>query len=79
MLTVPERIVRPRHRGSLALARQATTARSVYAQEIAGKLARDGFGPHVDSDSMPGHVPIPAEFLKFVGRASSESSDRLYE
>jgi hypothetical protein len=61
------------------VARQATTARSVYAQEIAGMLALDGFGPHVDTDSMPGHVPIPAQFLKLVGRASSESSDRLYE
>ena len=61
------------------VASQATTARSVYASEIAGKLARDGFGPNVDSQRMPGHVPIPAQFLKMVGQASSLKSDRLYE
>jgi PAS domain S-box-containing protein len=61
------------------VASQATTARSVYAREIAGKLAKDGFGPAVDADGRPGHVPIPAQFLKLVGRASAELSDRLYE
>jgi diguanylate cyclase (GGDEF)-like protein/PAS domain S-box-containing protein len=61
------------------VASQATTARSVYAREIAGKLTQDGFGPNVYSATMPGHVPIPAQFLKMVGRASSENSDRLYE
>jgi diguanylate cyclase (GGDEF)-like protein/PAS domain S-box-containing protein len=61
------------------VAQHATTARSVYALEVAGKLTRDGFGPHVDSHAMPGYVPIPAQFLKLVARASSESSDRLYE
>ncbi|NRF71501.1 EAL domain-containing protein [Aquincola sp. S2] len=61
------------------VASQATTARSVYAREIADKLTRDGFGPNVDSARLPGHVPIPAQFLKMVGRASSEQSHRLYE
>ena len=58
---------------------QAATARSVYAREIVGKLSKDGFGPSVNSAAMPGHVPIPAQFLKMVGRASSENADRLYE
>ena len=61
------------------VASQATTARSVYARDIAGKLSKDGFGPSVDSDTLPGHVPIPAQFLKLIGRASSENSDKLYE
>ena len=61
------------------VASQATTARSVYASDIVGKLVRDGFGPNVDSDTLPGHVPIPAQFLKLVGRASSKDSDKLYE
>ena len=60
------------------VARQATAARSVYTQEIAGKLSRDGFGPSVDWESRPGHVPLPAQFLKLVGQASSSSTDRLY-
>jgi len=61
------------------VASQATTARSVYAREVASKLAQDGFGPHVDFERMPGHVPIPAQFLKMAGRAASEKADRLYE
>lgn len=61
------------------VASQATTARSVYASEIADKLRQDGFGPSVDSDSRPGHVPIPAQFLKLVGRATSDKADKLYE
>ena len=61
------------------VAQQATTARTVYAREVANKLLKDGFGPHVHSDTMPGHVPIPAQFLKLVGRASSENAHRLYE
>ena len=61
------------------VASQATTARSVYALQIAEKLRRDGFGPSVDSATMPGHVPIPAQFLKLVGQASSANSDKLYE
>ena len=60
------------------VASQATTARSVYASQVAEKLRKDGFGPHVDSSEMPGHVPIPAQFLKLVGQASSAKSDKLY-
>ncbi len=61
------------------VASQATTARSVYAKEIAGKLTKDGFGPNAHSEAMAGYVPIPAQFLKLVGRASSDSSHKLYE
>lgn len=61
------------------VASQATTARSVYALEIAGKLKRDGYGPHVNSDQMPGYVPIPAQFLKMIGEASSASTEGLFQ
>ncbi len=60
------------------VASQATTARSVYAQEIAGKLQREGKGPDVNSDRMPGHVPIPSQFLKILGRASAANSSDLF-
>jgi signal transduction histidine kinase len=61
------------------VASQATTARSVYASAIVEKLKADGFGPSVDSAGMPGHVPIPAQFLKLVGRAASANAHKLYE
>jgi len=60
------------------VAAQAITARSVYANEIAGKLTRDGFGPHVNSKEMPGYVPIPAEFLKMIGAATSAITSELF-
>ena len=82
-LVVRDAVNRTVEREALAVAEivaaQATTARSVYARDIVNKLSQDGFGPHVESAKMPGHVPIPAQFLKLVGRASSENADKLYE
>lgn len=60
------------------VASQATTARSVYAREVAEKLRKDGFGPDVNFANMPGHVPIPAQFLKLVGLSASSNSDKLF-
>ncbi len=61
------------------VATQASTARSVYASQIGEKLGRDGFGLHENSAGMPGFVPIPAQFLKLVGVASSERDKDLYQ
>ncbi|HCU53214.1 MAG TPA: hypothetical protein DIC36_02670 [Gammaproteobacteria bacterium] len=60
------------------VARQAAASRSVYASQVAGKLAKEGTGPHVDSANNKGYVPIPAQFLKLVGREASAKSDNLY-
>jgi signal transduction histidine kinase len=60
------------------VARLATTGRTVYAREVAEKLRKDGFGPDVNYQSMPGHVPIPAQFLKQVGLAATLDSGKLY-
>jgi diguanylate cyclase (GGDEF)-like protein len=60
------------------VARQAAAGRSVYASQIAGKLAKDGTGPHMNSQDNKGYVPIPAQFLKLVGREASATSDNLY-
>lgn len=60
------------------VASQAKTARSVYAKEIAEKLRKDGFGPSVDSATLPGHVPIPAQFLKLVSQAAAQDAGTLY-
>jgi hypothetical protein len=61
------------------VAQQAKVARSVYGKDVVGKLTRDGFGADADSAQKVGHVPIPAQFLKLVGQASSEQADKLYE
>ena len=61
------------------VATQATTARSVYAKEIAGKLLADGTGPHANAEKMPGFVPIPAQFLKMIGLASTANTADLFQ
>lgn len=58
---------------------QVTTARSVYAQEIAGKLQQDGYGPHVDSARHKGFVPIPSQFLKLLGEESARNTAELFQ
>jgi diguanylate cyclase (GGDEF)-like protein/PAS domain S-box-containing protein len=57
---------------------QATSARSVYAKEIAEKLRLDGTGPNVEYDHMKGYVPIPAQFLKMLGLASAADTANLF-
>ena len=61
------------------VARQAASARSVYGKEVAGKLRQDGFGPHPDYQQQKGHVPLPAQFLKMLGKATTQDSAHLYE
>lgn len=61
------------------VARQAASSRSTYAEHVAGKLKRDGTGQaSVDYLTEPGNVPLPAQFLKLVGKRASADSDGLY-
>lgn len=57
---------------------QAMMARSVYAANVVDKLRKDGFGADTDSHDKPGFVPIPAQFLKLLGRASHEANQGLF-
>ncbi len=60
------------------VARQALAARSVYTVAVTDKLKRDGFGPDIASATKRGHVPLPAQFLKLVGREAATHSAGLY-
>jgi len=60
------------------IARQAADARTVYSKYVASKLKRDGFGAHINSDNIPGHVPLPAQFLKLMGQESSKTNAKLF-
>ena len=55
------------------VARVATSSRSVYAERVVNKLQRDRVG-YASETYMhePGNVPLPAQFLKFVGERSEE-------
>ena len=61
------------------VARQAASSRSAYAEHVVAKLQRDGVGAaSEDYLHESGHVPLPAQFLKFVGQKASAESDGLY-
>lgn len=61
------------------VSRVATSARSVYAKEVVQKLKKDGYGSRIDSEVHKGYVPLPAQFLKKLGRHASEAQDGLYQ
>lgn len=60
------------------VARLSASARSAYAVNIVDKLKKDGYGSSPNYLHMPGYVPIPAQFLKFVGQRATEDSAGLY-
>lgn len=57
----------------------AKTARSVYAQEVIGKLNKDGLGARVDHQAHEGYVPIPAQYLKMLGEATTRKTAHLFQ
>ena len=56
----------------------AKTARSVYSDVAIAKLKSDGYGSHVDSEIHEGYIPIPAQFLKELGRATEQNTANLF-
>jgi len=60
------------------VALQALAARTVFTTEVADKLRKDETGVHIDAAGQRGHVPLPAQFLKLVGREASQNGGGLY-
>ena len=61
------------------VSRQAAASRTVYTEQVAAKLRRDGAGlASAHYAREPGNVPLPAQFLKLVGLRASQDSDGLY-
>ncbi len=56
----------------------AKTARSVYSDVAISKLKNDGYGSHVDSEVHEGYIPIPAQFLKALGKATEQNTANLF-
>lgn len=61
------------------VARQATTMRTVYSNRVVEKLKKDDLGGHVQYQDNQGYVPVPAQFLKYVGLATTENTAELFE
>ncbi|MBL8519279.1 MAG: EAL domain-containing protein [Betaproteobacteria bacterium] len=61
------------------VAGHALAARTVYTTQVSSKLAADGTGAVQDYHGRPGYVPLPAQFLKYVGRESERRSQSLYQ
>src|SRR5437660_10637567 len=61
------------------VARLSTSSRSVYAERVVNKLQRDRIGYASETYvHEPGNVPLPAQFLKFVGEHASKDNGGLY-
>lgn len=60
------------------VANLATNARSTYAKNVVEKLRKDGFGADIHSADRHGYVPIPAQFLKLLGKRASAEENGLY-
>lgn len=60
------------------VARLSASARSTYAKHVVEKLRADGFGADADYLRIPGHVPLPAQFLKLLGNQASAESNGLF-
>ncbi len=60
------------------VARLAASGRSAYSQHVAEKLRADGFGPSANYAELKGFVPLPAQFLKLVGKRASDESAGLF-
>jgi diguanylate cyclase (GGDEF)-like protein len=56
----------------------AIAVRTVYTAQVVNKLQADGTGAAEDAHSRPGFIPLPEQFLKFVGRESANDSDVLH-
>ncbi|MEW5755582.1 MAG: diguanylate cyclase [Pseudomonadota bacterium] len=61
------------------VAKQAASIRSVYGREVVNKLAKEGKGSHPQYQNLTGFVPVPAQFLKLTGLASSHDTADLFE
>ncbi|MCG6968736.1 MAG: EAL domain-containing protein, partial [Gammaproteobacteria bacterium] len=60
------------------VSRFAASARSVYAKEVVQKLKQDGFGSRGQYHDIKGFVPLPAQFLKYLGTATANDTAGLY-
>ncbi len=61
------------------VARLSTSSRSVYAERVVNKLQHDRIGYASETYlHEPGNVPLPAQFLKFVGEHASKDNGGLY-
>lgn len=57
---------------------QALTSRSVFTAKVVDKLKQEGFESQHDFLAHKGFVPIPAQFLRFVGEEVFKRNNGLY-
>ena len=60
------------------VATQVLSARSTFTSRVVDKLQHEGFGISEDFMQHPGYVPIPAQYLRFVGEDISKQSKGLF-
>lgn len=61
------------------VANQAIVSRTVYSRIAVSKLKKEGTGGHISSQKHSGHIPLPAQFLKEIGKLASSNENGLYQ
>src|SRR5579872_3427425 len=56
------------------VATQVQVSRTTFSEKVVNKLKKEGFGVSLDFEQHYGFVPIPAQYLRFVGADIHEQS-----
>jgi len=60
------------------VATQVQVSRTTFSEKVVNKLKKEGFGISLDFERHPGFVPIPAQYLRFVGADIQQQSRGMF-
>jgi signal transduction histidine kinase/ActR/RegA family two-component response regulator len=60
------------------VATEVQVSRTTFTEKVVDKLKKEGFGISLDFEHHLGYVPIPAQYLRFVGANINKQSEGLF-
>jgi len=60
------------------VATEVQVSRTTFTEKVVDKLKKEGFGISLDFERHLGYVPIPAQYLRFVGSDIHKQSEGLF-
>lgn len=60
------------------VATEVQVSRTTFTEKVVDKLKKEGFGISLDFEHHLGYVPIPAQYLRFVGADIHKQSEGLF-
>lgn len=65
-------------RSAEIVATEVQVSRTTFSEKVVNKLKKEGFGVSLDFEQHRGFVPIPAQYLRFVGSDIQQQSQGLF-